>query len=88
MHAAAGVAAGSTVEPASGGFFLHSGHRPRPRWPTYAVAAGLLIVTLAAGHAASNMTVRKDDTFQTSVPNALLLDPDSNSVLFEKGGDE
>src|SRR6202041_2512122 len=30
----------------------------------------------------------KDDPFQTSVPNALLLDPDSNSVLFEKGGDE
>jgi len=43
---------------------------------------------IAAAHAASNMTVRKDDTFQTSVPNALLLDPDTNSVLFEKGGDE
>jgi serine-type D-Ala-D-Ala carboxypeptidase (penicillin-binding protein 5/6) len=50
-------------------------------------AAGVVAATILA-HGASNMTVRKDDTFQTSVPNALLLDPDSDSVLFEKGGDE
>jgi len=51
-----------------------------------AAAIGLA-AAIAVAHAASNMTVRKDDTFQTSVPNALLLDPDSDSVLFEKGGD-
>jgi serine-type D-Ala-D-Ala carboxypeptidase (penicillin-binding protein 5/6) len=48
----------------------------------------LLVASLAAGHAASNMTVKKDDTFQTSVPAALLLDPDSDSILFEKNGDQ
>ncbi len=53
-----------------------------------AVAAVLLVASLAAGHAASNMTVKKDDTFQTSVPAALLLDPDSDSILFEKNGDQ
>src|SRR3984885_3713461 len=52
------------------------------------LAAVILAAGVAFAQAASNMTVRKDDTFQTSVPNALLLDPDSNSVLFEKGGDE
>ena len=34
------------------------------------------------------MTVKKDDTFQTGVPAALLLDPDSDSILFEKNGDQ
>jgi len=33
------------------------------------------------------MTVKKDDAFQTSVPAALLFDPASDSVLFEKNGD-
>jgi serine-type D-Ala-D-Ala carboxypeptidase (penicillin-binding protein 5/6) len=56
--------------------------------PIAYLAAAFLAAAIALAHAASNMTVRKDDTFQTSVPNALLLDPDSNSVLFEKGGDE
>jgi serine-type D-Ala-D-Ala carboxypeptidase (penicillin-binding protein 5/6) len=52
------------------------------------VAAGLLVATVVAAHAASNMNVKKDDAFQTSVPNALLLDVNSDSVLFEKGGDQ
>jgi D-alanyl-D-alanine carboxypeptidase (penicillin-binding protein 5/6) len=56
-------------------------------------AAGLLaafavvsavVVTRAAPPAAA----KKDDTFQTSIPAALLLDPDSDSVLFEKNGDQ
>jgi D-alanyl-D-alanine carboxypeptidase (penicillin-binding protein 5/6) len=59
-----------------------------PGWSACAVAAGLLTATLFAVHAASNMTVKKDDTFQTSIPNALLLDPESDSVLFDKGGDQ
>ncbi len=53
-----------------------------------AVAAALIVAAFAAAHAASNMTFKKDDTFQTAVPAALLLDPDSDSVLFEKNGDQ
>ena len=34
------------------------------------------------------MTVKKDETFQASVPAALLLDPESDSVLYEKNGDQ
>jgi D-alanyl-D-alanine carboxypeptidase (penicillin-binding protein 5/6) len=56
--------------------------------PRACLTLGILAGAMVLAHAASNMTVRKDDTFQTSVPNALLLDPDSNSVLFEKGGDD
>ncbi len=48
----------------------------------------MFVANLAAGQAASNMTVKKDETFQTSVPAALLLDPESDSVLFEKNGDQ
>jgi len=54
----------------------------------WAAAAALLVVAVAAAHAASNMTVKKDETFQTSVPAALLLDPDNDSVLYEKNGDQ
>jgi serine-type D-Ala-D-Ala carboxypeptidase (penicillin-binding protein 5/6) len=61
----------------------------RPVWPALSLAAGLLVATLAAGHAASNMTVRKEEGgFQTNLPAALLFDPESNSILFEKNGDE
>ena len=56
--------------------------------PLSAVAAALVVATFADGHAASNMTFKKDDSFQTAVPAALLLDPDSDSVLFEKNGDQ
>jgi len=69
---------------------LRTGHRLGllSRWAVWVVAAGLFIASLAAGHAASNMTVKKDETFQTGVPAALLLDPESDSVLFEKNGDQ
>jgi D-alanyl-D-alanine carboxypeptidase (penicillin-binding protein 5/6) len=52
------------------------------------MAGGLSAATLAAAHAASNMNVKKDETFQTSVPAALVLDPESDSILFEKNGDQ
>ena len=58
------------------------------RWSLSAVTAALVVATFADGHAASNMTFKKDDSFQTAVPAALLLDPDSDSVLFEKNGDQ
>jgi D-alanyl-D-alanine carboxypeptidase (penicillin-binding protein 5/6) len=58
------------------------------RWALCTGAAALLVVAVAAAYAASNMTVKKDETFQTSVPAALLLDPDNDSVLYEKNGDQ
>jgi D-alanyl-D-alanine carboxypeptidase (penicillin-binding protein 5/6) len=75
---------------------VRTGFRPslQPKWQALALAfalplaAGLLIAATAAGGAPTNMTVRKDDTFQTNLPAALLLDPESDSVLFEKNGDQ
>jgi len=69
---------------------LRTRHRPGllPRWSVCALTTGLVVATIAAGQAASNMTVKKDETFQTSASAALLLDPDSDSVLFEKNGDQ
>jgi serine-type D-Ala-D-Ala carboxypeptidase (penicillin-binding protein 5/6) len=54
----------------------------------WTVFAGLVAVSVCAAHAASNMNVKKDDSFQTGAPNALLLDTNSDSILFEKGGDQ
>ena len=54
----------------------------------WAAAAALLVVAVAAAHAASNMTVKKDETFQTGAAAALLLDPESDSVLYDKNGDQ
>jgi D-alanyl-D-alanine carboxypeptidase (penicillin-binding protein 5/6) len=69
---------------------LRTGHRLGlpPRWTVCALAAGLLAATFVAGYAASNMNVKKDETFQTSIPAALVLDPESDSILFEKNGDQ
>ena len=35
-----------------------------------------------------SMATKKDEVFQTSAPAAILLDPESDSVLFEKNGDQ
>ena len=56
--------------------------------PIAVLAATFLAAAIAMAQAAPSMTVRKEDTFQTSVPNAVLLDPDSDSLLFDKGGDD
>jgi D-alanyl-D-alanine carboxypeptidase (penicillin-binding protein 5/6) len=44
----------------------------------------------AAAHAApSGMATKKEEGgFQTSIPAAVLLDPESNSLLFDKNGDQ
>ncbi len=34
------------------------------------------------------MATKKDEGYQTSTPNAVLLDPDSDSLLYDKGGDQ
>ncbi len=47
-----------------------------------------LLTAIVGAHAASNMSTKKDEPFQLGVPNAILLDPDSDSVLFEKKGDQ
>jgi len=52
------------------------------------VAAFTLAVVMAAARAAPKPTPKKDDAFQTSIPAAILLDPESDSVLFEKNGDQ
>jgi serine-type D-Ala-D-Ala carboxypeptidase (penicillin-binding protein 5/6) len=67
-----------------------SGQRLRraSHWSVCAVATAVLIASSAGVNAASNMTVKRDDTFQVSVPAALLLDPESDSILFEKNGDQ
>ncbi len=48
------------------------------------VLAGALVAT---SHAAS-VTGTKKDEFQTAAPHAILIDADSDSVLFEKNADE
>jgi D-alanyl-D-alanine carboxypeptidase (penicillin-binding protein 5/6) len=54
------------------------------------VAAGLLVAALCAVIAGARAAPapKKDEGFQTSIPAAILLDPDSDSILFEKNGDE
>jgi serine-type D-Ala-D-Ala carboxypeptidase (penicillin-binding protein 5/6) len=60
-----------------------------------AVAAGALLIAavvagLCAAHAApaAAPAAKKEEGFQTSAPAAVLLDPESNSLLFDKNGDE
>jgi serine-type D-Ala-D-Ala carboxypeptidase (penicillin-binding protein 5/6) len=55
------------------------------RW---AVIAVILATATAVAHAATSMATKKDEAFQTSVPNAILLDPDSDSILFEKNSEQ
>jgi D-alanyl-D-alanine carboxypeptidase (penicillin-binding protein 5/6) len=52
------------------------------------LAAFVVVWGMAVTRAAPPAAEKKDDKFQTSIPAALLLDPDSDSVLFEKNGDE
>jgi len=61
-----------------------------------AVSVAMLAIFAAAfaggvylAHAAPNaMATKKEEGFQTSIPAAVLLDPDSDSILFEKNGDQ
>ena len=53
------------------------------------VTAGLLAALIAVAHAAPSATAtKKDEPFHANVPAALLLDPDSESILYEKNGEE
>ena len=55
------------------------------------LTAGMLIaagVAMATARAAPVAAPKKEEGFQTSTPAAILLDPDSDSVLYEKNGDQ
>jgi serine-type D-Ala-D-Ala carboxypeptidase (penicillin-binding protein 5/6) len=48
-----------------------------------------VLLAVAAAAAATSVAPKKDDAgFQTSIPAAVLMDPDSDSILFEKNGDQ
>ena len=51
------------------------------------LAAGLMGFAVASVGAATSMTAKSDE-FQTNVPAAILLDPESDSILFEKNGEQ
>jgi D-alanyl-D-alanine carboxypeptidase (penicillin-binding protein 5/6) len=56
---------------------------------TVAVAAvAAAVAILAASSATLRAAGAPPGTFQTSVPNAILLDPETNSILFEKNADQ
>lgn len=60
------------------------------KWARALITGLLVTVFLATAgivHAAPN-AAKKDDSFQTSAPNAILIEPHSNSILFEKNGDQ
>jgi serine-type D-Ala-D-Ala carboxypeptidase (penicillin-binding protein 5/6) len=60
-----------------------------PGWRAGIVAAVILAVTIGAASAATSVAPsKKDEGYQTSVPAAILIDPDSDSILFEKNADE
>ncbi len=58
-------------------------------WTAGVLLAAAVAGAVAAAYAAPAAPAKKDESsFQTSVPAAILIDPDSDSVLFEKNGDE
>jgi serine-type D-Ala-D-Ala carboxypeptidase (penicillin-binding protein 5/6) len=55
---------------------------------TAAVTFSLLAAGSIAPRAAPSLTGKPGDTFQISVPNAILIEPQSDSILFEKNADQ
>jgi D-alanyl-D-alanine carboxypeptidase (penicillin-binding protein 5/6) len=56
---------------------------------TAVVLAGAVGFAMVAARAAPPAAApKKDESFQTSIPAAIVLDPDSDSVMFEKNGDQ
>jgi D-alanyl-D-alanine carboxypeptidase (penicillin-binding protein 5/6) len=53
-------------------------------------ATGVLIaaLALAGARAAPVAAPKKDNSYQTSIPAAIVLDPDTDSVLFDKNADQ
>jgi serine-type D-Ala-D-Ala carboxypeptidase (penicillin-binding protein 5/6) len=55
---------------------------------TAAGAAGALLAVMAASIAAPPAPTKKEDGFQVGAPAAILLDADSDSILYDKNGDQ
>ena len=59
---------------------------PSTKWLGFAqwTLAGVLITAIASAGAAPNSQLgpKKDDGFQTTAPNAILIDADSGTVLY------
>jgi D-alanyl-D-alanine carboxypeptidase (penicillin-binding protein 5/6) len=55
---------------------------------TAAIAVVLTAVVLAPTWAAPVASAKTEGGFQTSVPAAILLDPDSDSILYDKNADQ
>ena len=55
-----------------------------------AAAAALAFLACGSGilRAAPSGVGKKDDSFQTNVPNAILIEPKTDSILFEKNADQ
>ena len=93
-HVLAGNGLGQEMTEGIGGAGGGGGGHNAPRWGRGQAVAGLLVAALAAGvvgaaHAAPAPPPKKDDSsFQTSVAAAVLLDPESDSILFDKNGDQ
>jgi serine-type D-Ala-D-Ala carboxypeptidase (penicillin-binding protein 5/6) len=51
-------------------------------------AAAILLAAILAAAAAPVAATKKEEGLQTSVPAAILLDADSDSILYDKNGDE
>jgi serine-type D-Ala-D-Ala carboxypeptidase (penicillin-binding protein 5/6) len=80
--------AGEAVLPRGARHVIPSGRAP---WTLFAVLLATAIavaLAVAAADAATSMATKKDEAFQTSVPNAILMDPESDSILFEKNADQ
>jgi len=71
---------------------LHKANSTRSRTLLYAlvgIACGaVLFAALTAAQSAPADSGKKEDGFQSSVPAAILLDADSDSILYEKNGDQ
>lgn len=60
----------------------------RPLGLLMLAAAGFIAGAVAVAQAGPATATKKDDSFQTAVPAAILLDPDSDSVLYDKNADQ
>jgi len=71
---------------------LHKTSRTRTRTVVRAltgiVCGTLLMAALSAAEGAPVSSNKKEDGFQSNVPAAVLLDVDSDSILYDKNGDQ
>ncbi len=65
--------------------------KPRRAWLDVLIAAGCGMVLYAVAFSVAAAPVasgKKEDGFSSAVPAAVLLDADSDSILYEKNGDQ